>query len=67
MDISLGGNEIFERTGQILTALYQIIDVGGPGAEQARKMSVDFISHNGEDYGPDLKEFIAKLPQLPKY
>jgi hypothetical protein len=61
MDIRLGGNEIFERTDRILTALYKIIDAGGPGAEQARKMSVDFISHNEADYGTDLKEFIKNL------
>jgi hypothetical protein len=58
MDMALGGNEIFNRTDRILTELYKIIDADELGAEKARQMSVDFISHNEEDYGPDLKEFI---------
>jgi hypothetical protein len=63
MDMKLGGNEVFKLTDRILTALYKIIDAGGPEAEKARKMSVDFISHNEADYGADLKEFIGNLPR----
>ncbi|HEY2471702.1 MAG TPA: DUF4157 domain-containing protein [Terracidiphilus sp.] len=61
LDLATGGNEIYNRTYQILTELYKIIDNGGPEAEKARKMSVDLISHNETDYGPDLKAFIKNL------
>lgn len=72
MDKSLGGDVEFKKTYRVITALYKVIDSGrqasearGPGevsSEQAREMSVDFISHNEADYSKALKDFIAKIP-----
>jgi Domain of unknown function (DUF4157) len=61
LDLATSGNQIYARTYRILSELYKAIDAGGPAAEKARKMSVDFISHNEEDYGPDLRQFIQNL------
>ena len=54
------GIELYQQANETMRQLYAIIDAGGPDAEKARAMSVDFISHNKEDYGPDLKAFLAK-------
>jgi hypothetical protein len=62
VDLKTSGNEIFSDAYTIISALYALIDQGGPEAEKARKMSVEFISKNPEDYGPELKGFIQKVP-----
>jgi hypothetical protein len=53
-----------------MQALYKVIDsgrtqsdariAGDISSEEARRMSVEFISRNEEDYGTRLKDFIAK-------
>jgi len=53
---------IFNSSRYIMQELYKMIDKGGPDAEAASKMSVEFISRNEENYGPMLKAFIAKHP-----
>jgi len=60
-DQATGGNEVYAQTYRILSEIYKAIDAGGPEAEKARRMSVDLISHNEEDYGPDLRDFIKKF------
>lgn len=39
--------------------LYKEIDKGGPGAEEARNMSVEFISKNASDYRPRLRDIFS--------
>lgn len=59
----LGGGEglkLHQDAFNTMERLYKIIDAGGPDAEKARVMSVDFISHNADQYGPELKAFLAK-------
>jgi Domain of unknown function (DUF4157) len=58
--ISTGANKVFDRTYNIISALYEIIDnQGGDAAAAARRMSVEFISKNEADYGPELRSFIS--------
>lgn len=58
---STGAYDIFNRTYRIIAKLYEIIDgQGGAGAAAARRMSVEFISKNEADYGPELRSFISK-------
>ena len=57
----IGADKVFNRTGRIISKLYEIIDrKGGAEAAAARKMIVEFISKNEADYGPELREFISK-------
>lgn len=59
--MSTGSDKVFSRSYNIIAALYEIIDSkGGAEATAARKMSVEFISRNEADYGPELKGFISK-------
>lgn len=70
MDQRLGGNQVFRSSQNTMRALYKVIDsgrtqsdariAGDISAEEARRMSVEFISRNEEDYGTALKAFIAK-------
>jgi hypothetical protein len=53
-------NKVFRANYDTIKRLYEVIDKGGPQAEEARQMSVDFISKNEQDYGPKLKAFIAR-------
>jgi hypothetical protein len=39
-----------------LTELYRVIGEGGPAAEKAREMSVEYISKNASDYREDLRD-----------
>jgi hypothetical protein len=59
---STGSNKVFSKTYDTMRALYKLIDNGGASAAAARKLSVEFITSNEDDYGPALKAFIAKLP-----
>jgi hypothetical protein len=69
-DQGLGTDKIFYATQKIISALYQVIDsgvteseaqaTGRISAEEARRMSVEFMSKNEADYGKTLKDFIAK-------
>lgn len=52
-------NKMFRANYDTIKRLYGAIDKGGPWAEEARQMSVEFISKNEEDYGPKLRAFIA--------
>ena len=59
--VGMGADKVFNRTYAIIAKLYDIIDrKGGTDAAAARRMSVEFISKNEADYGPELKEFIAE-------
>jgi len=62
VDRMSGGDKIYQATQAVMEALYRLIDNGGPAAEEARAMSAEFISKNSVDYGPKLKDFIAKIP-----
>ena len=54
-------DEVFNRTYQIISKLYEIIDSkGGTEAAAARRMSVEFISKNDADYGRELRDFISR-------
>jgi hypothetical protein len=65
IDQKMGGDKIFLQSYYIMTQLYKIVDSdGGPAGAKARAMSVEFISKNANDFGPDLRAFIAKhLPE----
>jgi hypothetical protein len=73
VDISTGSDKIFRATYNTMRALYEVIDsgrtqsdarvAGDISAEEARRMSVEFISRNEEDYGTRLKDFISKHSQ----
>jgi hypothetical protein len=52
----------FNKSYQIMRALYKVIDQGGPAAVGAREMSVEYISKNADDFGAKLKDFIANIP-----
>jgi len=59
--VGMGADKVFNRTYRIISKLYEIIDSkGGAEAAAARKMSVEFISRNEVDYGPELRDFISK-------
>jgi hypothetical protein len=59
--VGMGADKVFNRAYAIIAKLYDIIDrKGGTDAAAARRMSVEFISKNEADYGPELKEFIAE-------
>ncbi|MEK6372696.1 MAG: DUF4157 domain-containing protein [Acidobacteriota bacterium] len=70
MDQKFGGDKIFLARQNTMRALYKVIDsgrteidariAGDISAEEARRMSVEFISRNEEDYGTRLKDFISK-------
>jgi hypothetical protein len=62
IDRASNGNKIFQATQNAMAALYQMIDNGGPAAIQARQMSVEFISKNADDFGPELKALLGKIP-----
>ena len=56
-----GADKVFDRTYQIISKLYEIIDSkGGTEAAAARRMSVEFISKNDADYGRELRDFISR-------
>jgi hypothetical protein len=59
VDISTGSDKIFTASYDTISRLYEVIDKGGPQANEARQMSVEFISKNAEDYGSKLRAFIA--------
>jgi hypothetical protein len=60
--VGMGADKVFNRTYRIISKLYEIIDSkGGAEAAAARKMSVEFISRNEADYGPELRDFIRAL------
>ena len=60
--IKTGSDKVFNRTYDIISKLYEIIDrKGGAEAAAARRMSVEFISRNEADYGPELRDFISKM------
>jgi len=55
-----GADKVFNRSYSIISELYRIIDTkGGAEAAAARQMSVEFMSKNEADYGPELKDFIS--------
>jgi hypothetical protein len=59
--VGMGADKVFNRTYRIISELYKIIDSkGGAEAAAAREMSVEFISRNEPDYGPELRDFISK-------
>jgi hypothetical protein len=59
--VGMGADKVFNRTYNIISRLYDIIDSkGGEEAAAARRMSVEFISKNEADYGAELKNFISK-------
>jgi hypothetical protein len=60
VDVSTGSDKIFTASYDTISRLYEVIDKGGPQANEARQMSVEFISKNAEDYGPKLRAFIAR-------
>ncbi|WP_428671127.1 DUF4157 domain-containing protein [Reyranella sp.] len=62
LDRVSNGDKIFLAAQNAMTALYRMIDNGGPAAIQARKMSVELISKNAADFGPELKAFLSKIP-----
>jgi hypothetical protein len=61
LDQISGGDKIFQATQEVMEALYQLIDNGGPAAKEAKDMSAEFISKNAGDYGPKLKALIATI------
>jgi hypothetical protein len=73
VDRSTGSDKIFQAAYSTMRALYEVIDAGRTqsdariagdiSAEEARRMSVDFISMNEEDFGMGLKDFISKHSQ----
>lgn len=60
MDTGTGGDKIFRNSYWIMKQLYVVIDQGGPAADEARAMSVEFLSKNESSYSPRLKKFIAE-------
>ena len=44
--------------------LYKVIDEGGPAAEEARDMSVEYISKNASNYRPKLKAIFLDVSQF---
>jgi hypothetical protein len=73
VDMGTGSDKMFRATYNTIRALYQVIDsgrtqsdariAGDVSSEEARRLSVEFISRNEEDYGPGLRDFIARLPR----
>ncbi|HEY8843197.1 MAG TPA: DUF4157 domain-containing protein [Gaiellaceae bacterium] len=73
VDRNTGSDKIFRATYNAMRALYKVIDsgrtqsdariAGGISAEDARRMSVEFISTNEEDYGTALRTFISNVPR----
>ena len=56
--------EIFDQSEKTIKALYEVIDKGNrKDAEQARQLSVEFISRTDKDYSRELKKFRSKLFQ----
>lgn len=59
---SMKADKVYIQAYRIISALYKIIDSkGGAEGAAARRMSVEFISRNEADYGPDLRAFISNL------
>jgi hypothetical protein len=44
-----------------LRELYKVIDAGGAAADEARDMSVEYISKNASDYRPKLKDLFREV------
>ena len=44
--------------------LYKTIDEGGPAAQEARDMSVEYISKNADNYRPKLKAIFLEVSQF---
>lgn len=71
IDLKTGSMTIYRVSHDVMGALYEIIDAGRSQAgttiagdissEDARRMSVEFISKNEADYGKALKAFVAKI------
>lgn len=71
VDKALHADEIFRKNYNTIEALYKVIDsgrtqaeaqiAGDVSADEARRLSVELISKNEDDYSPRLKEFISKL------
>jgi hypothetical protein len=57
-----GADRVFSNTYSPPKALYEIIDQDGPDAAEARRMTVELISKNAEDYSRKLKQFAASHP-----
>ncbi|MFY9609525.1 MAG: DUF4157 domain-containing protein [Blastocatellia bacterium] len=57
------GIPIYEKTKETMHTLYKVIDAGGQDAEEARRMSVLFISRTAdpEKYPPELNAFLSKV------
>jgi hypothetical protein len=55
------GDKVFQATQEVMAALYQLIDNGGPAAKEAKEMIVQFISKNAGDFGPKLRALIATI------
>ena len=54
--------KIFNESQRTIRALYEVIDRGNhKDAEQARQLSVEFISRTDKDYSPELNAFRSKL------
>jgi hypothetical protein len=52
--------KMFYQTSYAMQILYEMIDNGGPAAEEARNMSVEFISKNADDYRPKLQSIVLE-------
>ena len=54
--------KIFNESERTIWALYEVIENGNPkDADQARQLSVEFISRTDKDYSRELNAFRAKL------
>lgn len=47
-----------------LRELYKVIDAGGPAAEEAREMSIEYISKNASDHRPKLQAIFADVSKF---
>jgi hypothetical protein len=59
LSVATGADKVFEDTYATMKALYKVIDQAGAGAAAARRLTVELITQNPDDYGPGLKAFMA--------
>ena len=59
LSVATGADRVFNDTYATLKALYKVIDQSGASAAAARRLTVELITQDPEDYAPELRAFMA--------